>query len=166
MWNKNVLPSLPLLRTAAAFLLLLAFVRPVDAAQTPLSDSEARELIEEIEQGAAWAEDSLQKLKSDHLDREVLLDSLGYDPEAIILWVTENTLWVPYAGTLRGADGVLMDRRGNSLDRSQLLSALLEDAGVETRLVRAELPAETALRILAEQVSDPVRSIGPKLEAS
>lgn len=149
-----------------SILLVTAFVPQVGMTEQILSDAEARQTIEVIERNAKWAEEGLQKLQSDHLDREVLLETLDYDPQAIVAWIAGNTLWVPYAGTLRGVDGVLMDRRGNSLDRSLLLSALLEDTGVETRLVRVELPADTALQLLAEHVGDQAPKVGPRLEAS
>lgn len=149
------------------FSLLLAGTVPAAGAAEPnLSDAEAKALIEEIEHAAEWAEQSLQQLKSDHLDRQVLLDHLDYDPEAIETWVAEQTQWVPYLGRLRGANGVLMDRRGNSLDRSLLLSALLEDAGLETRLVRTELSEESAESLLAKHAGGAVRGVGPELEPS
>ena len=149
------------------FSLLLAGIVPAAGAAEPnLSDAEAKTLIEEIEHAAEWAEQSLQQLKSDHLDQQVLLDHLAYDPDAIETWVAEQTQWVPYAGRLRGATGVLMDRRGNSLDRSLLLSALLEDAGLETRLARTELSEETAESLLAKHAGGEVRGVGPELEPS
>ena len=40
--------------------------------------------------------------------------------------VRSHTVWVPYRGLLRGATGVLMDRRGDSLDRAELLAMRLE----------------------------------------
>ena len=148
-------------------LLLFAAVAPLaGAAEQSLSDDEARALIAMIEQNAQWGEEGLSRMRSDYLDREVLLEELNYEPDAIEAWVAENTQWVPYVGRLRGADGVLMDRRGNSLDRSLLLAALLEDAGVETRLARTQLPRETAGKVLAEHAGERVRSVGPALGPS
>lgn len=59
------------------------------------------------------------------------------DAEKIVSWVRENTRHVPYEGLLRGPLGVLMDRSGNSLDRSLLLARFLEIAGHEARVVGA-----------------------------
>ena len=69
------------------------------------------------------------------------------DPARLLAWVRESTAFAPYRGALRGPAGVLMDQRGNSLDRSLLLLRLLQAAGHKARLARGELtPAE------AEQV--------------
>lgn len=64
---------------------------------------------------------------------------LGEVPLEIFEWVRDETRWLPYAGALRGAEGVLLDRSGSSLDRALLLVALLEEAGHVARLVKTEL---------------------------
>ena len=60
----------------------------------------------------------------------------------------DETTWVPYQGALRGAVGVLMDRKGNSLDRALLLAALLRTAGYNVRLSHTQLAPEQAGRIV------------------
>ena len=60
------------------------------------------------------------------------------DPQKMLDWVRDNTRLVPYEGSLRGALGVLMDRNGNSLDRSILLARLLELPRVRGELPRAQ----------------------------
>ena len=146
-------------------LFLAAFVSTVVAVEPTLTEAEGHELIAAIEADAQWAKERLSQQKSDHIDREIVIDQLDYDGDAIKSWVAENTIWVPYTGTLRGADGVLMDRRGNSLDRSLLLMALLMDAGYEARLARSELSIEVAEQILTKASDGMVRRVGPKFEA-
>lgn len=82
------------------------------------------------------------------IDPAVVLRSTGTETDAVFRWVRDNTYFVSYAGTLRGASGVLMDRRGNSLDRSLFLSSLLSKVGVETRLARSHIRRSDAEKIL------------------
>src|ERR1041385_3599271 len=65
--------------------------------------------------------------------------SLGPNPEKAFAWVRDHTAFVPYRGALRGPVGVLMDRSGNSLDRSLLLARLLQIGGRRARLARGNL---------------------------
>jgi hypothetical protein len=77
-------------------------------------------------------------------DIDAVAAAAGPEPEALHRWVRERTTWVPYRGLLRGARGTLMDRVGNSLDRSLLLAALLASAGATVQLAHAELPEKVA----------------------
>jgi hypothetical protein len=80
----------------------------------------------------------------DTFDPQVIVDRLGKDADRLFAWVRDETALVPYAGTLRGPVGVLLDRSGNSLDRSLLLAELLRLAGFESRLARTTLtPAQS-----------------------
>lgn len=65
--------------------------------------------------------------------------ALGSEPEVLFHFVRDETRWLPYAGVLRGADGVMLDRMGSSLDRALLLATLLEEAGHEARLASTAL---------------------------
>ena len=81
------------------------------------------------------------------------LDSLAFDltfeePEAIAAWVSEHVAVDIYRGSLRGAEGTLLGRAGNMLDRNLLLGALLEAAGYEVRLVRSHIGAAQAAQLL------------------
>ncbi len=77
-----------------------------------------------------------------------LLAVTGNDEQAILAWVKSQTRILPYVGSLRGASGVLMDRAGNSLDRSLLLADLLRRTGKNARIARAHVgdAAAKALR--------------------
>ena len=81
-----------------------------------------------------------------------LLTTVGGDPAALHAWIRNNVLIVPYRGELRGPEGVLRDRRGNSADIALLVEATLNAANTETRLVRSELH-EDALEHLMKQGS-------------
>ncbi|MBE3133306.1 MAG: hypothetical protein IMZ55_07515 [Acidobacteria bacterium] len=83
-------------------------------------------------------------LRRETFDVAAAADSIGNDPAALFTWVRDRTWWVPYHGVLRGPAGVLMDRVGNSLDRSLLLAALLFSSGHTARLVHADLTEQEA----------------------
>ncbi len=84
-------------------------------------------------------------------DPQAVVTRVGTDPQQLTAWVRANTTWAPYRGSLRGPVGVLMDRMGNSLDRSLLLAELLRLSGHSVRLVRVRL-SETAASGLLKQV--------------
>jgi hypothetical protein len=109
------------------------------AAESILTEAELDETIEMIKKLYAEANELLKELPQDRFDRDWVLEQADFEVERIVEWVEKNIRWVPYQGVLRGAEGVLLDRRGNSLDRSLLLAALLEDAGYEARLARGQL---------------------------
>lgn len=122
-------------------------------AQELLSDEEAHDLIEEIRRAASEAELALQGKTSDYLYLSAVVDAADYNSDELVEWVSTKTQWTPYSGRLRGSSGVLMDRRGNSLDRALLLSELLETAGYETRLVRSELSLQAAKDLWEREIA-------------
>ncbi|HEX7005340.1 MAG TPA: hypothetical protein VF168_14240 [Trueperaceae bacterium] len=96
----------------------------------------------------------------DSFDPQWIVEEVGTEPEALFAWVRDNTYLVPYKGALRGPVGVLMDRRGNSLDRALLLRELLIRAGHNALLVTGTLTAEQAEGLL-ENRSQPPEGIDP-----
>jgi hypothetical protein len=64
---------------------------------------------------------------------------LGYDQDAIVAFVRDEIAYEAYEGILRGAQGTLAARAGNSADQAVLLSALLETAQIEHRFVAGSL---------------------------
>ena len=88
-----------------------------------------------------------------------VVQRVGKDPVQLFQWVRDNTTWLPYQGALRGATGVLLERRGNSLDRALLLAALLKTAGhTQVRLAHAVLSREQSRSALAG-LSQPPRGV-------
>lgn len=102
------------------------------------------ELESMYEQLEEWGDD----LDKKSFSPEALADEVGSSKEALYHWVRDNTLLVPYRGTLLGPRGVLMGRVGNSLDRALLLNELLYEAGYEVRLARSTLSDEEAVSLL------------------
>lgn len=90
-----------------------------------------------------------RQLPHDTFDTASVIEQAGRDPARLEAWVRQRTAWVPYQGALRGARGVLMDRVGNSLDRSLLLAELLRSAGFTVRLARGELTEIQATQLIA-----------------
>jgi len=121
--------------------------------QARMSEQEANEAIDRLKEIATDAENWARAFPSSHLRLEPVLEQCDYDPVKIFQWIGTETVWVPYQGSLRGARGVLMDRRGNSLDRSHLLAQLLLEAGFEARLARSRLNPETARTLLEAQTA-------------
>ncbi len=68
--------------------------------------------------------------------------------EAPFEFVRDAIAYVPYAGTVRGAEGALIAGAANALDQSLLLCALLEIRGVSVRLVRGPLDWPDAARLV------------------
>jgi hypothetical protein len=114
-----------------------------------VTSAEVERVVEVIREAYDDARAALEQLPRERFETHPVLEASDYDSNAIVTWVERNTHWVPYRGVLRGADGVLLDRKGNSLDRSLLLARLLEDAGYDARLVRGRLSADAVKAILS-----------------
>jgi len=110
----------------------------------------------DLDQVSAKIEDLLDELESSVetdstkiLSIDSILEKIGTEnPEELFVWIRDNTYFVPYQGVLRGDKGVLMDKLGNSLDRSILLYETLIEAGFETRLAHVRLSIEQAEDII------------------
>ena len=102
---------------------------PTDFAIAAEMGKPAKEELEQAAQKLAKLSDGLEEavkeIPRDTFDPKAIIKKVGEDPEKLFEWVRDHTFWVPYRGSLRGPTGVLMDRLGNSLDRSFLLAELL-----------------------------------------
>ena len=94
--------------------------------------------------------DSEAESPRDRWDPDYVVQHLGRDPDRVYAWVRDHTDWIPYRGVLRGPVGVLMDRRGNSMDRALLLATLLEKSGQTVRLAHGELTRDQATALLPD----------------
>ncbi len=57
-------------------------------------------------------------------DLEAVLEKTEYEAKTIISFVKQQIAFEQYVGLLRGAQGTLMSRAGNSLDQSVLLNSM------------------------------------------
>lgn len=114
------------------------------SAQVPASDAAAR--LEDI---VSVLDQAVGRISRDTFDPDAVVRAVGQDPKSLLAWVRDNTRVIPYRGVLRGPMGVLMDRSGNSLDRSLLLADLVNRAGHSVRLVNATLTDAQAREVAA-----------------
>jgi hypothetical protein len=119
----------------------LTLPNPVLRGSAPLP---APALADELERILDAVEAEARDLPRDTFEPQAVVERVGRDVDALFAFVRDQTWWVPYDGSLRGATGVLMDRVGNSLDRALCLATLLRAAGHEARLAHAELPEARA----------------------
>jgi len=117
----------------------------------PASQEDLKKATEKLEAYFQALEDAAKAMPRDTFDPQAVLEKIGKDYAALFLWVQKNTSFIPYQGVLRGPVGVLMERRGNSLDRALLLYEMLRLAGYEVKLARGKLSEEQAKNILAKQ---------------
>ncbi len=128
----------------------------------PLTQEELNKAADKLDRYFQTLEELNKDIPRDAFDPQAILDKVGMNPEALFLWVRDNTYLVPYRGVLRGPIGVLMDRYGNSLDRALLLHELLRLAGQQVRLAQGKLSEKKARELLekaqAVKKSDPSTS--------
>lgn len=94
------------------------------------------------------------------VDIDALLMALDYDDSKIVDYVTSTIRFEQYPGLLRGARGTLLGGAGNALDQAVLLATLLNDAGVDARIVRGELTDSDAALLVRHMRSSARRSRG------
>jgi len=146
------------LASGMSTLAMNAFAQPENAVHS----DEVEQVVEVVRKAYDEAREALGQLPRERFETGSVLNTTDFDGESIVTWVEQNTRWVPYRGVLRGADGVLLDRSGNSLDRSLLLARLLEDASYDTRLVRGQLSTEAVQAVLSQAASTATESQPPK----
>ncbi|WP_445005569.1 hypothetical protein [Halomonas mongoliensis] len=128
-----------------------------------MSESDARYLEQRVLSLDRAVRDAYDELPWETLRVTDAQQAVGRDPGGLFAWVRDETRWLPYAGELRGADGVMLDRMGSSLDRALLLAALMEEAGHTVRLARAALPEEALALLESTWAGEPIarRPDGP-----
>jgi hypothetical protein len=125
-------------------------------AAAALLDAGSIEQLPDLVAAAGAILDYAWSLPGEDWDVELLAAELDYDPMVAFEFVRDHVRYEPYAGILRGAEGALAARAGNSLDRSLLLAALLDEMLVDYEFVVAELE-DAALG----QVMDAARQAPP-----
>jgi hypothetical protein len=122
--------------------------------QPETSPAEPGETEGKLDNYFSAIEDTLTRIPRDTFDPEAIVQKAGRDPVRLFEWVRDETNLVPYQGSLRGPVGVLMDRRGNSLDRALLAHELLRLAGNEVRLASGQLSPEKAQEVYRKSGSE------------
>lgn len=140
---QATLPSL--LPLAGALTLLVPAAQAPDA-PTGADDAQLRsqEFAADLDRTFTAMRRALQSLPRETFDVEVRAAQVGADPERAFAWVRDETRWIAYAGALRGARGVLLDRMGSHMDRALLLARLLESGGHEVELAHRRLSEDEA----------------------
>jgi len=113
-----------------------------------LTEEEIDQVLEGLKKLNRAILQASQEILRDTFDPQAVVDNVGEDLKSLFEWVRDETVLVPYQGTLRGHTGVLMDRCGNSLDRALLLHELLRLVGYEVRLAQGSLTENKANEIL------------------
>jgi hypothetical protein len=129
------------------------------ASAAALQVSDEPPVIEAPDVGAisdfAW--DIGEAMPAEHWVIEALAESLGYDPMAAFRFVRDHIRYEPYSGVLRGPEGTLAARAGNSLDRSLLLAALFDYMLVDYRFASGRLDDAALASVLeAARLGAPV----------
>ncbi len=131
-WRLTIFPGVCVLLLAFTLTAPSVLAVPEEGFRTANSSAYLQRLQQEIRSD----EDMVNRK---YFDFDAVLQDVGRDPHELYEWVKSNTAPLPYTGVLKGAWGVLMERRGNSLDRSLLLVELLERAGYQAELSNATL---------------------------
>ena len=134
--------------------------------ETETTQEESGQTAGELSDYFSAIEDSLTQIPRETFDPEAVVQKIGQDPVKLFEWVRDETAFVPYQGSLRGPIGVLMDRRGNSLDRALVLYALLSLAGNEVRLARGHFSPEEAKEVYQKSNGRNLAPFNPRPELS
>jgi hypothetical protein len=130
------------------------------------SPTEVTQTFDKLEKCFKALEAALRDIPRETFDAKAVVEHVGLDPRKLFEWVRDETVLVPYRGALRGPMGVLMDRLGNSLDRSLRLTEFLRLAGHQARLARAALSEEQGNQVLQNARAMPLGGMPVALNRS
>ncbi len=154
-------PGQSVLRKIVAYLVILsltfaplaAYPAPDTATKDPenTTDQKYKLALSRLDEFMRLVTQLRSHIDKSQFETGALLEKLDFDVDKIIKFVTNDINFEQYAGLLRGAQGTLMSRAGNSLDQAVLLATLLNDAAYESRVVRGELN-RTQINTLLQQM--------------
>ena len=110
--------------------------------------ADPKQVADRLEKLFQLLEEAERQIPRDTFDIKAIIQKVGTDPLKLFEWVRDETYLVPYRGVLRGDKGVLMDRLGNSIDRTMLLVALLRSVGQTVQLGHGTLTEKQAKEVL------------------
>jgi hypothetical protein len=138
----------------------LALTLPASAAPASTRPANPQE---QLDRAFAILQQADSQIPPHSYDPVAVVQNLGGRLDDLFAWVRDNTRWAPYRGALRGPAGVLIDRMGNSLDRSLLLAEFYHHTPAKFRLAHAPLSAEQA-KALFEKLRTAPRPVGISFE--
>jgi transglutaminase-like putative cysteine protease len=103
----------------------------------------------------AAANAAADALPADRWEVDALASTLAGQADGAFTFVRDAIGFDPYAGVLRGAEGTLAARAGNSWDRALLLVALLRTNGETARIAEGVLDPTTADAVLDRALDAP-----------
>jgi Transglutaminase-like superfamily len=93
-------------------------------------------------------------LELTHIDPAAFAAALDRDENRIFAFVRDEIAYEPYIGCLRGPQGTLMARAGNSVDRAVLLAGLMQAAGKHVRFAHGDLGEKEAAELVQAAWAD------------
>lgn len=129
--------------------------RPVTAHASPAV------LAPDTVDGASSGDYLRRTVDADTTDRYMLMQAaqLGQDPLKEFAYV-QSLGYESYKGALRGTRGTLWSAAGNSLDKSNLLVAMLRASGIPTRYRHGTLDKAHAQQLILSMFPTPTRTVG------
>jgi Transglutaminase-like superfamily len=115
----------------------------------PLTYEQAEHGIGEEITGVQSFQSGLNKAE---FDVQAKAKELGPNAENAFSYVHDQIAFEVYPGVLRGSFGTLLSRAGNSLDKSQLLAALLKANGILVRFASGTLDDEKAQALVTQML--------------
>ena len=148
---------------------VVAVERPGNAPMMPGPDefeAVAQSILEEPDAASPAIDETIDRvvayawsLPEEDWEVAPLAEALLMDPLAAFEWVRDHVRYEPYQGALRGPDGTLSARAGNSIDQALLLAALLDEMLVDVEFAFGELDDATVTRLIDAARAGPSKRV-------
>ncbi len=138
----------------AAGILIPAFAAQASTAPTQAELTAVQAQLQQTQADIDAVNHLLDSIPPELTDVAALARSF-HSPEAAFAFVRDQIAYEPYRGVQKGAWGTLATRGGNDLDKALLLAALLRAQNLDVSLVRGNIDAATAQRLVKEASAHP-----------